>query len=161
MALGLSAAHDRVDPVGRRAGLRFARGKIHYEQVLFPLDGKEAAFCLKIDASRRLLAVLENRKGTGKRGVSAEIDLDLGGKPAQVIALAGLDKKSGFRQVVLRCNRLENRIGQPGIEKAYARRVAAEHAAGKGIDLEEGYFHDILDYERLLPLRFRPWAAPV
>src|SRR3546814_15436073 len=67
--------------------------------------------------------------------MAAQIDLDRGREPAQVIILAARHEEGGLGQVVLRRDRLHRRIGDPTVQRADGGGVAAEDAVGESVDL--------------------------
>src|SRR5262249_4213629 len=82
--------------------------------------------------------------------MAAKVDLDGRGEPTQQIILALGYEERGFGKVVLGGYRLHRRLRQPFGERAHRRRIAAEQAAGKGVDLIERNAHDglsrVMDY---------------
>ena len=78
----------------------------------------------------------------------AEIDLDTGREPAQRILASLAHEEGGFREIVLRRDRLHGCVGQPGLERADGGRIAAEQFVGEGIDLIDRQAHGVLSPSR-------------
>jgi hypothetical protein len=93
---------------------------------------------LECDAVGGETEAFEEDEGGGEGGVSAEIDFDGGGEPAETVAFRFLDEEGGFGEVVFGGDVLENGIGQPAFEGADGGGVAAEEFGGERVDLVKG-----------------------
>jgi len=79
----------------------------------------------------------EEHERRGQRSVSAQLDLETRGKPAKLVMIALAHEEGSLGQVVLCGNGLHLIIGQPAIERAHSRGIAAEDGVGEGVDLQE------------------------
>jgi len=79
--------------------------------------------------------VVEQRQGGGKRRMTAEVYLDCWCKPSDLVLRTPIEIKSGFCQVVLLGDLLQECIVRPRIQGANSSRVAGKNFVGKGINL--------------------------
>jgi hypothetical protein len=79
--------------------------------------------------------------------VPAEIDLDAGSEPAEMIIAVFRDIKCGFRKVVLGGDRLERRVGKPVIQRANSGGIASKEFAREGVHLVDGNVHSLVSRE--------------
>ena len=76
--------------------------------------------------------------------MSAQIDLDGGGEPAQRVVATLAHEEGGLGEIVLRRDRLHRRVREPRFQRTDRGRIAAEQAVGERIDLidrQARHFH--------------------
>ena len=149
------AAH-RGDAEGGResggggAGFSRLRWKIQGEPV--PLAGKGPLFIpLHMQAAAAggkgetclLWFPLEQHLSSRQGGVPAEVHLAAGGEPAQVISPLVSQHEGRFREVVFPGDRLQQGVGEPCLQHAHRRWIAAEGTIGKGRQLFNRNLHGL------------------
>ena len=126
-----------MDQFGQLCGLRWAGRKVQLQKLAYTLYTQRAAHRLQIDPVSRMPEPVKEYKGGGQGSVSAEIDLVLRGKPANVEGAAGqFYEKDGLGQVVFNGDLLQQLIGEPFIEGADRCRIASEESVGESVHRE-------------------------
>ena len=77
--------------------------------------------------------------------MATQVDFDDRRKPAEFITGFGCNEKGSFREVVFRCNFLEQEIIGPGLQQADPCGVNCKQIRCKGIDVLEWNVHRCLN----------------
>lgn len=78
--------------------------------------------------------------------MAAKVDFDGGSKPPQLVCIPVRNEKCSFRQIIFSGDFLKLNIGEPGLQWADGGRVSGKDTAGEGVDLVNGYLHQLLVY---------------
>ena len=134
-------AQPRREITRRGDGVRGERRKIHGQSAVAAGHFEAPAPGLERDGAGLGAQMMKHDMGAREGRVAAQIDLGHRCKPAQIIGPVRRNEKRRLGQVVLASDRLERRVGEPGVERADSGRVAAEHDIGERIDLEHPKLH--------------------
>ena len=79
--------------------------------------------------------MLEVHPRRSQCGMSAQIDLFEGGKPADAQTTFFIHEEGGLGEIILHRDLLHQRIGQPAFQWADCRWIAAKQVIAKGVEL--------------------------
>ena len=96
---------------------------------------------MKLDRLTFKFQALKDYIRSRQRRVAAKVDLDLRGKPANVVLIAVFQEKSCLSEIIFRRDRLEPRIREPFLEETDTRRIASESPVGESCDFVIRNFH--------------------
>ncbi len=115
-------------------------GEIQLDPVIMPVGGEPAAAGLELRGGLRVEdLLLPEHMGSRQGGVTAEIDLDPGCKPAetkQVACFHRVDER-GLGEVHLGRDMLHPVLGGGGVKDADCRGIAVKRLVGERINLDD------------------------
>jgi hypothetical protein len=127
--------------LGRGDGLGLESREIQGDEPAAARRPERPALRGEDDLVPRMAEVLEEDVGRGQRGVAAEVDLEDRREPADLDRAARPDDVGRLGQVVLHGDGLQDRVREPGFERADGGRVAAEDVVGERVHLVDRDVH--------------------